>query len=87
MTDDERQDQAAADQEARIEEIPDTGNAEVDARLAALEQRATEEMDNAETAMKSAAGALREFYAAIRTTREALRERGFPLVNEMEPRK
>ena len=60
---------------------------EADARLDQLEQRAAEEVRQAEAAMEEAGGALREFYTALKETRQAMRARGFPLVNELGRRR
>lgn len=60
---------------------------EADARLDQLEQRAVEEVRQAEAAMEEAGAALREFYTALKETRQAMRARGFPLVNELGRRR
>lgn len=59
---------------------------EVDERLDELERRATQLTEEADQATRAAAGALVELRAALSSARRQMRERGYPIANEMEPR-
>lgn len=73
--------------EAKPSEAQETlQDPEADERLDQLERQATALTREAEVAAQAAAGALREFRTALSNARAQMRERGFPVDNELEPR-
>lgn len=59
---------------------------EADQRLDDLERRASVLTDEAEAATRAAIVALRDLKYALQRARRQMRQRGYPLVNEMGPR-